>query len=178
MESPWKGHDPRGLRLRGHLVPPPSGPGTTNTQNLTDKETLKRTFHDTANRCHDNCSCSTPVVLDGHAGEVERLQPQQPSTVTPRAFFFLRRVRLAASRSLLLRRMTGGPLGDDPDSDGATAISDEMGPSGSSFEQLQEGGLQVRCTTTSGCLFFFRILGALCGRRGSVQLGGLSHMTL
>ena len=71
-----------------------------------------------------------------------------------------------------------GPLGDDPDSDGATAISDEMGPSGSSFEQLQEGGLHVRCTTTSGCLFFFRILGALCGRRGSVQLGGLSHMTL
>ena len=31
-----------------------SGRATTTTQNLTDNETLKRTFHDTANRCHQN----------------------------------------------------------------------------------------------------------------------------
>ena len=37
-------------------------------ENLRDSETQKRTFHDTANRCHQNGIRFTPVVFDGHAG--------------------------------------------------------------------------------------------------------------
>ena len=44
------------------------GPLTAPTQNLTDYETLKRTFHNTATRCHDSGIRVTTVVFDGHAG--------------------------------------------------------------------------------------------------------------
>ena len=40
-------------------------PTTTTTQNLTDCETHKRTFHDTANPCHQR---TASVVFDGQAG--------------------------------------------------------------------------------------------------------------
>ena len=40
------------------------GPTMTPTQNLAEYENLKRTFQDTANRCHRNGHSFTPVVLD------------------------------------------------------------------------------------------------------------------
>ena len=39
------------LRLCSRVLPPP---GDQATQNLTNYETLKRTFHNTSARCHDN----------------------------------------------------------------------------------------------------------------------------
>ena len=37
-------------------------------KNLTEHEALKRTFHDAANRCHQNGTRCTLGVFDGHAG--------------------------------------------------------------------------------------------------------------
>ena len=42
--------------------------GTTTTQNMTDYESLKRTFHQTVNRCHQNGIRLTPGFSAGHAG--------------------------------------------------------------------------------------------------------------
>ena len=50
------------------LRPQTRSPGpTTSTQNLADCKTLKRTFHDTANRCHQLGNRFTSVVFDGDA---------------------------------------------------------------------------------------------------------------
>ena len=62
----------RGMVLCGYLLPPsivqqPWSSGTTTTQNLSEDETLKSTFQDTANRCHQNDIRFTPTVFDGHA---------------------------------------------------------------------------------------------------------------
>ena len=46
-----------------HTKPSPT---MASTQNLAGNETLKRTFHDTANRCHHNGIRFTPFVFNGH----------------------------------------------------------------------------------------------------------------
>ena len=58
------------LQCRCHLLSPPSNPKprtTSTTQILTHYQTLKRTFHDTANRCHQNGIRFTSMVFYGHA---------------------------------------------------------------------------------------------------------------
>ena len=57
-------------KVRTCLRPATRNPArlTAPTQNLTDHETLKRRFHNTATRCHDNDIRFTPVVFDGHVG--------------------------------------------------------------------------------------------------------------
>ena len=67
---------PEALGFRGPipvLRPATRSPGsaTTPTRNLTEHETLKRTFHDTANRCQQNGMRFTPMVFDPHAGSWE-----------------------------------------------------------------------------------------------------------
>ena len=56
--------------LTSCLCPATRNPGPTmsSTQNLAEYEVLKRRFHDTAYRCHQNGLRFTPVVFDGHAG--------------------------------------------------------------------------------------------------------------
>ena len=70
---PWDDSRPRPVNVGAffnHFVPalghqePWASDGA---QNLTDNETLKRTCHNTAARCHDNGIHFTPVVFDGPA---------------------------------------------------------------------------------------------------------------
>ena len=68
----WQGHDPEAWNFAVTSCLRPAtqdtGPTTLSTRNLTEFETLKRSFHDSANRCHQNGLRFTPVVFDGHAG--------------------------------------------------------------------------------------------------------------
>ena len=112
----------------------PAGPKTLSTQNLANYETLKLTFHDTANRCHQKGIRPTPVVFDGHARgswisqrlnttslrtrrdtNLELAQRISSSLHRDSAREISRRVRLAASRdaSQLLGADDWWPAWDD-----------------------------------------------------------------
>ena len=61
LDSLWERHDPWDLAASAQRL---GTPGTTTSENLAECETLKRMFHDTANRCHHNGLRFTPVVFD------------------------------------------------------------------------------------------------------------------
>ena len=142
------------------------GPTTTTTQNLTEYETLKSTFHDTANRCHRNGIRFAPVVLDGHAGELWRLRTQPGRLDVPTAqrreinlelaqrissslhcdyvFAILRRVRLAASRDASL--LLGSDEWWDPGCDEWTSDSESHTVSDTETPAMTTTGLALRWT--------------------------------
>ena len=78
----WIPHQTVTSRLRPASRSP--GPTTTAIQNLTDYETVKRTFHDTANRCHQNGLRFAPKDTRG-AGETPHApwSPGSPNDSAP-----------------------------------------------------------------------------------------------
>ena len=77
---PWRGDDFWACDFAVTCLRPVTrnpGPTASSTQNLAYDETLKRTFHDTANRCHQNGLRFTLWFFGGHAGG------WQPATSSP-----------------------------------------------------------------------------------------------
>ena len=146
--QPWEGHEACDFASTSCLRPATRKPGQSTTQNLAKYENPKRTFHDTANRCHQNglqftqrfsdsarklvtwishwlstTSLRTPSDI-----KLELAQRISPSLHRDSARAMLRRVRLVASRDaqMPLGPDDWWPAWDDPDSDAWSSECDSL----------------------------------------------------